>query len=93
MSAVEGTQQKPSYPPRAEVIDGKYELRQIIGRGGMGTVWEAWHRELRTRVACKFIDRDLATNKPEALSRFRSEARAAAALYSKHVVDVYDFGP
>ncbi len=64
----------------------------MIGRGGMGSVWEAWHQELRARVACKFIDRNLAKLKPGAVSRFRSEARAAAALQSKHVVDVYDFG-
>ncbi len=89
---MKSARQIASYPPQAEVIGGKYELREVIGRGGMGTVWEAWHRELHARVACKFIDRRLADDKPEVLSRFRSEARAAAALNSKHVVDVYDFG-
>ncbi|HEY4106404.1 MAG TPA: serine/threonine-protein kinase [Polyangiaceae bacterium] len=73
------------------LIAGKYRLTRLLGRGGMGTVWEATHTSLGTRVAVKFIDAEYAES-PEARSRFENEARAAAKLRSKHVVEVYDHG-
>jgi serine/threonine-protein kinase len=57
----------------------------------MGAVWEGTHTTLGTRVAVKFIDAEYAES-PEAVSRFENEARAAAKLRSKHVVEVYDHG-
>jgi serine/threonine protein kinase len=57
----------------------------------MGAVWEGTHTSLGTRVAVKFIDAEYAES-PEARSRFENEARAAAKLRSKHVVEVYDHG-
>jgi serine/threonine-protein kinase len=57
----------------------------------MGAVWEGTHTSLGTRVAVKFIDAEYAES-PEARSRFENEARAAARLRSKHVVEVYDHG-
>jgi tRNA A-37 threonylcarbamoyl transferase component Bud32 len=77
-------------PPQG-LIAGKYQLKQLLGRGGMGSVWEGVHTTLGTRVAVKFIDAEYA-NSPEARSRFENEARAAATLRSKYVVEVYDHG-
>ena len=57
----------------------------------MGAVWEGTHATLGSRVAVKFIDAEYAES-PEARSRFENEARAAARLRSKHVVEVYDHG-
>jgi eukaryotic-like serine/threonine-protein kinase len=57
----------------------------------MGAVWEGTHSSLGTRVAVKFIDVEYAES-PEARGRFENEARAAARLRSKHVVEVYDHG-
>jgi serine/threonine protein kinase len=57
----------------------------------MGSVWEGTHVTLGTQVAVKFIDSEYAES-PEARNRFESEARAAAKLRSKHVVEVYDHG-
>ncbi|HYQ18301.1 MAG TPA: serine/threonine-protein kinase, partial [Polyangiaceae bacterium] len=57
----------------------------------MGSVWEGTHTTLGTQVAVKFIDAEYAES-PEARNRFESEARAAARLRSKHVVEVYDHG-
>jgi serine/threonine-protein kinase len=57
----------------------------------MGSVWEGIHATLGTRVAVKFIDAEHAES-PEARRRFENEARAAATLRSKHVVEVYDHG-
>ncbi|HEY6728609.1 MAG TPA: protein kinase [Polyangiaceae bacterium] len=74
-----------------ELVAGKYRLTRLLGRGGMGSVWEGVHNTLGTRVACKFIEAEYADS-DEARSRFENEARAAASLRSKHVVEVYDHG-
>jgi serine/threonine-protein kinase len=57
----------------------------------MGSVWEGTHSTLGTHVAVKFIEAEYAES-PEARNRFENEARAAAKLRSKHVVEVYDHG-
>jgi serine/threonine-protein kinase len=57
----------------------------------MGTVWEAVHETLGTRVAVKLIDKDEMKSR-DSWRRFENEARAAARLQSKHVVEVYDHG-
>src|SRR5688572_32649830 len=74
-----------------ELVAGKYRLTRLLRRGGMGSVWEGVHNTLGTRVACKFIEAEYADS-DEARSRFENEARAAASLRSKHVVEVYDHG-
>ncbi len=76
--------------PGALVAD-KYRLTRILGKGGMGSVWEGIHISLGTRVAVKFIEAQYAGS-TEARRRFENEARAAAKLRSKHVVKVYDHG-
>lgn len=75
----------------SELVAEKYRLTRLLGRGGMGSVWEGVHTSLGTRVAVKFIDAAYAEDE-EARNRFRNEARAAATLQSKHVVQVYDHG-
>lgn len=78
-------------PAIDEIVAGKYRLTRMIGRGGMGSVWEGLHVTLDTRVAVKFIDSTYAES-PEARQRFENEARAAARLNSKYAVQVYDHG-
>lgn len=73
------------------LVAGKYRLTRLLGKGGMGSVWEGQHISLGTRVAVKFIESDY-INSQEARSRFVNEARAAATLSSKHVVKVFDHG-
>lgn len=75
----------------SELIAGKYRLTRLLGRGGMGSVWEGVHITLGNRVACKFIEPEYVKSE-DAVRRFENEARAAASLKSKHVVDVYDHG-
>jgi len=74
-----------------EVLGGKYRLEQEIGRGAMGTVWSAVHLSLGQRVAIKLIAAEHAQS-PEARMRFSIEAKAAARLRSRYVVQVYDDG-
>src|SRR4051812_38891845 len=66
-------------------------LLRCIGEGGMGSVWVAEHLTLDTEVAVKFIAPDLA-KQPDAVARFRREARAAARMRSPHVVKMLDHG-
>jgi serine/threonine-protein kinase len=76
---------------------GSYLLGELIGRGGMGEVWQATHRLLVRPAAIKLIKPDmLGAGTPEQaeilVQRFRREARAAAALHSPHTIQLYDFG-
>ena len=72
-------------------IAGRYRLVERIGKGGMGEVWQALHLTLNSPLAIKLIDTRVATAK-NAVGRFMQEARAAAALRSRHVVHTTDFG-
>lgn len=78
-------------PPSAGLIAGKYQLVRLIGRGGMGSVWEARHVSLGTPSAIKFIESEYSDSQ-EARSRFDKEARAAATIQSKHAIQIYDHG-
>jgi tRNA A-37 threonylcarbamoyl transferase component Bud32 len=70
---------------------GRYHLERRLGRGGMGTVYEATDRGLERRVAVKVI-RDQLTGSVEAAQRFKREARAAAGFAHPNVVTVHDYG-
>jgi serine/threonine-protein kinase len=78
-------------PPSQGLIAGKYQLVRMIGRGGMGSVWEARHVSLGTSSAIKFIEAEYADSH-EARSRFDKEAKAAATIQSKHAIQIYDHG-
>ena len=71
------------------VVAGRFRLKRLIGKGGMGTVWEASHLRLDIPCAVKFMDMATIT---EAYSRFEREAKAAAQLRSPHVVQILDHG-
>jgi serine/threonine protein kinase len=73
------------------VIADRYELREVLGRGGMGEVRRAHDRRLARDVAVKILDASSGA-KPENLARFEYEAKAAGALVHANVVRVYDFG-
>ena len=81
----------PSTIREGEVLGGKYRLEKEIGRGAMGTVWSAVHLTLGQRVAIKLISAEHAQSR-EARARFSTEAKAAARLRSRYVVQVYDDG-
>src|SRR5689334_7524736 len=81
----------PSHIRPGLVIGGKYRLEQEIGKGSMGTVYRAVHVTLGQRVAIKLISGEHLQS-TEARKRFSVEAKAAAKLRSRHVVQVYDDG-
>ncbi len=72
-------------------IASKYEVTRMIGRGGMGAVYEAEHVGIGRKVAIKFVDRDVA-NDEGVVTRFAREARATTAIDSEHIVSVLDAG-
>jgi serine/threonine-protein kinase len=72
------------------VIGGKYRITELIGQGGMGTVFEAVHTGTGARVAIKLIvSNDI---KEEVFIRFQREARAAGTVDSHHIVKIFDMG-
>jgi serine/threonine-protein kinase len=75
---------------------GSYQLGELLGRGGMGEVYEATHRMLARPAAIKLIRPETIRAANEgarvAVQRFRREAEAAANLRSPHTVELYDFG-
>jgi eukaryotic-like serine/threonine-protein kinase len=70
---------------------GPYEIKSMLGAGGMGEVYRARDSRLNRDVAIKVL-RDEGASSPERRSRFEREARAVAALNHPNIVAVYDFG-
>ena len=77
--------------PPTPMVGGKYKLGRLLGEGGMGAVYEAEHTGLGVKVAVKLLN-EMFTADPSALSRFRREARAAAAIRHPSIVEVTDTG-
>ena len=85
-------------PPGSQVddyigttIDGRYVVESVLGEGGMGVVYKCRRKVFDKAVAVKILRADLARN-PEVLDRFVTEAKAASAIGSPHIVNVFDFG-
>src|SRR5688500_7273117 len=74
-----------------EVLDDKYRLERLLGKGGMGAVYLATHLGTERYVALKLITPQFMRNE-EFVARFKREARAAGRLRHPNVVDVTDFG-
>jgi eukaryotic-like serine/threonine-protein kinase len=74
------------------ILEEKYTLERRLGQGGMGVVYKANHKYLKTSHAIKVILPDLVGNDPQLVTRFRQEALAAAAIRHQNVVAVTDYG-
>jgi len=72
-------------------VAGKYRVDRLIGRGGMGAVFQAANLSIGKRVALKFLDHEAAQNR-EACQRFQREAEAAGMAESAHIVQIFDSG-
>lgn len=70
---------------------GQYEMRALLGQGGMGAVYRAVQTSLKRQVAVKVMAPALA-DQAGYLERFNREAQLAAALQHPHIVTIYDFG-
>ena len=74
-----------------ELIDGKYEIKRLLGEGGMGAVYEGENTLIHRKVAIKVLHAGVASN-DEAVTRFEREAQAAGRIGSDHIVEVLDLG-
>jgi serine/threonine protein kinase len=74
-----------------DILDNKYQVEQLLGKGGMGAVYRATHLGTKRTVAVKVIHPQLSSY-DQFVARFRREAEAAGRLRHPNVVDVTDFG-
>jgi hypothetical protein len=74
-----------------DLVGGRYEIIRLLGAGGMGSVFEAKHTLLGRVVAIKVLRPEIALH-PTFAGRFLQEAKAAAELSHKHIVQLTDYG-
>jgi serine/threonine-protein kinase len=74
-----------------KIVDGRYRVLEVIGRGGMGVVYRVEHLRMGKIAAMKVLHRDLASD-PDVVNRFEREAAAVSRLHHPHTVQVFDFG-
>jgi serine/threonine-protein kinase len=74
-----------------KIVDGRYRVVEVIGRGGMGVVYRVEHLRMGKVAAMKVLHRDLAED-AEVIERFEREAAAISKLHHPHTVQVFDFG-
>jgi serine/threonine-protein kinase len=82
---------KPLTIQAGTLIAGRYRITREIGRGGMAQVYESEHLDIGKRVAIKILAAEFATSSV-VVERFLREARAAAAVRSPYICDVFDTG-
>ncbi|MBE6750839.1 MAG: Stk1 family PASTA domain-containing Ser/Thr kinase [Ruminococcaceae bacterium] len=70
-------------------LDGRYEIREIIGVGGMAVVYKAWDNQENRTVAIKILKEEFTSNE-EFVRRFKNESKAIAMLSHPNIVNVYD---
>ena len=85
--AVDGDQLKPGAR-----FAGRYEVKEILGAGGMGVVYRAFDRELQEPVAIKTLRPEVMAGGSVALDRFKQEIKLARRIAHRNVVRTYDLG-
>ncbi len=78
--------------PRANDLIGQYKIKEFLGEGGMGTVYEVEHVALGRSYALKVLRARVVERDETAADRFLREARTAARVRHPNIVDVFDFG-
>ncbi len=87
----DGMQLVPNDDLTGKLLDGRYRIEKVLGRGGMGVVYQATHIHIDTQVAVKVLNHELVSNQA-AIERFRREAKAAGRIHHPNAIQVTDFG-
>jgi serine/threonine-protein kinase len=74
-----------------EILDGKYRVGRFIAKGGMGVVFEGVQENLGRKVAIKFLLAEYQASH-QLVTRFQNEARLAASVGHRNIVDILDMG-
>ncbi len=83
---------RPTLDMTGAIIDGRYLLKDLIGEGGMGGVFRATDQTLQRDVAVKLLFSGDERDREQRVDRFLREARIAAAVQHKNIVNIIDFG-
>ena len=81
----------PSAPPLPHIINARYQLEHLLGRGGTGSVYRARDLTLDRQVALKLVLPELLADSP-ARQRFRRDADILSRLQHPSIVEIFDFG-
>ena len=78
-------------PWLGRLVDSRYRVEEVLGRGGMGVVYKIKHQRMGKVAAMKVLHSEMADN-PEIVARFQREAEAVSRLAHPNTVQVFDFG-
>jgi eukaryotic-like serine/threonine-protein kinase len=78
--------------PVGIVLANRYEIKEVLGAGGMGVVYRAWDRDLQELVAVKTLKTDQIQTDQTMLERFKQEIRLARRITHRNVVRTHDLG-
>jgi HAMP domain-containing protein/predicted Ser/Thr protein kinase len=87
IAAVPGDQLRPG-----ALFAGRYDVKEVLGAGGMGVVYRAFDRELQEPIAIKTLKTEAMAGDSVALERFKQEIRLARKIAHRNVVRTYDLG-
>jgi len=74
-----------------QILDGRYRILSKLVEGGMGEVYAAEHVHIEKRFAIKLLRQEIVSN-PEAVTRFRQEARSSSSIGHRNIIAIEDFG-
>jgi serine/threonine-protein kinase len=83
--------QSATDPLVGKLLGERFQVQELIGQGGSGTIYRAEHVTLRRRVAIKVLHDELSRD-DLAVERFRREATTVAEIDNEHIVEIHDFG-
>jgi len=78
-------------PLVGKLLGERFQVQELIGQGGSGTIYRAEHVTLRRKVAIKVLHNELSRD-DLAVERFRREATTVAEIDNEHIVEIHDFG-
>ena len=81
----------PADPLLGKLLGERFQVQELIGQGGSGTIYRAEHVTLRRKVAIKVLHNELSRD-DLAVERFRREATTVAEIDNEHIVEIHDFG-